>query len=269
MSEVVPAELAQNSDVQCRFLDRLHDAIPKDKAVTVITDAGFRTDWFRHVSQLGWSFTGRVRGCISFRLDGEKKWMKISELEASGQPVCVGHGVLSRKPRTPCYGRFYLHRRPEAGRHGKGGMPKTQREHRSSAREPWLLFSNAEGLEPHQIMALYSRRMQIEQNFRDDKSPRFGFGLRLSRSRGKGRLEVLNMVAAMASLVMWLAGYRAERQCLHRHYQASSVRHKRVLSYLSLAEEVIRHEPDKVRRLNIGNEMKKLGKEYSNMVMVA
>ena len=72
MSEVVPAELAQNSDVQCRFLDRLHDAIPKDKAVTVITDAGFRTDWFRHVSQLGWSFTGRVRGCISFRLDGEK-----------------------------------------------------------------------------------------------------------------------------------------------------------------------------------------------------
>ncbi|EPH0728892.1 IS4 family transposase, partial [Enterobacter hormaechei] len=119
------------------------------------------------------------------------------------------------------------------------------------------------------IMALYSRRMQIEQNFRDDKSPRFGFGLRLSRSQGKGRLEVLNMVAAMASLVMWLAGYRAERQCLHRHYQASSVRHKRVLSYLSLAEEVIRHEPDKVRRLNIGNEMKKLGKEYSNMVMVA
>ncbi|MFT1053834.1 transposase, partial [Enterobacter hormaechei] len=68
-------------------------------------------------------------------------------------------------------------------------------------------------LEPHQIMALYSRRMQIEQNFRDDKSPRFGFGLRLSRSQGKGRLEVLNMVAAMASLVMWLAGYRAERQC--------------------------------------------------------
>ena len=48
-------------------------------------------------------------------------------------------------------------------------------------------------------MALYSRRMQIEQNFRDDKSPRFGFGLRLSRSQGKGRLEVLNMVAAMAS----------------------------------------------------------------------
>ena len=107
-------------------------------------------------------------------------------------------------------------------------------------------------------MALYSRRMQIEQNFRDDKSPRFGFGLRLSRSRGRLEVEVLNMVAAMASLVMWLAGW-AERQCLHRWARQAS----------SLAEEVIRHEPDKVRRLNIGNEMKKLGKEYSNMVMVA
>nr|WP_314727921.1 hypothetical protein [Serratia grimesii] len=29
-------------------------------------------------------------------------------------------------------------------------------------------------------MKLYSRRMQIEQNFRDGKSERFGFGLRAS-----------------------------------------------------------------------------------------
>ncbi len=50
--------------------------------------------------------------------------MKISELEATGQPVCVGYGVLSRKPRTPCYGRFYLHKRPDAGRQGKGGCRK-------------------------------------------------------------------------------------------------------------------------------------------------
>jgi hypothetical protein len=75
------------------------------------------------------------------------------------------------------------------------------------------------------------------------------------------------MVAAMASLVMWLAGYRAEKQRLHWHYQASSIRCRRVLSYLRLAEEVIRHDPRRVRRLNIGNELKRVGKEYSNMVM--
>ncbi|WP_318392012.1 hypothetical protein [Enterobacter sp.] len=136
MSEVVPAELAQNSEVQCRFLDRLHAAIPKGKAVTLITDAGFRTDWFRHVSHLGWRFIGRIRGCIRFRPDGDTTWMKISELEAGAQPVCVGYGVLARKPQTPCYGRFYLYKRPAAGRHGRRGLSKTQQEHRSSAREP-------------------------------------------------------------------------------------------------------------------------------------
>lgn len=267
MSEVVSAELAQNSHVQCCFLDRLHAAIPAGKTVMIITDAGFRTDWFRHISQLGWLFTGRVRGCISLRLKGQTEWMKISELEATECPKKVGYGVLARKPRTACYGNFYLHKRPSAGRHSKGGLPKTQREYRSSAQEPWLLFSNAEDMEPQQIMMLYSKRMQIEQNFRDEKSPRFGFGLRWSRSQGKGRLEVLNIVGAMASLVMWLAGYRAEKQKQHRHFQANSIRHRRVLSYLRLAGEMVRHAPKKLKRLNIANELKVLGKEYSNMAM--
>lgn len=31
-------------------------------------------------------------------------------------------------------------------------------------------------------MKLYGRRMQIEQNFRDEKNERFGFGLRASHS---------------------------------------------------------------------------------------
>ncbi|ALX92437.1 MULTISPECIES: IS4 family transposase [unclassified Serratia (in: enterobacteria)] len=267
MSEVVPAWLAQNSQVQCAFLDRLHAAIPDGKPVTIITDAGFRTDWFRHISQLGWCFTGRVRGLVCFQLEGSTRWMKISDLQAESTPIKVGYGVLARKPRMPCYGSFYLQKRPSAGRHGKGRRSKTEKEHRSSAQEPWLLFSNVEGLEPHQIMTLYSRRMQIEQNFRDEKSPRFGYGLRLSRSQGWGRLAVLSVVAAMASLVMWLTGYMAEKKQLHRHYQANSEKGRRILSYLRLAGEVLRDRAGIVRRMNIVNMLKKLGNEYSNMVM--
>jgi hypothetical protein len=267
MSEVVPAELAQNSAVQCAFLDRLHAAIPAGKSVTIITDAGFRTDWFRHISHLGWYFTGRVRGLISFRLEGSDRWMNISDLQAGEQAVRVGYGVLARKPRHPCYGSFYLQKRPGAGRHGKGGLSKTQKEYRNSARTPWLLFSNREDMEAQQIMKLYSRRMQIEQNFRDEKSPRFGYGLRLSRSQGKERLEVLSVVTAMASLVMWLTGYMAEKKQLHRHYQANSLRGRRVLSYLRLAYELIRNSPGTIRRMSIGQALKALARDYSNMVM--
>lgn len=266
MSEVVPAGLAQNSQVQCAFLDRLHAAIPAGKQVIIVTDAGFRTDWFRHVRHLGWQYTGRVRGLVSFRLEGTHRWLNISDLQAGSEPVRVGYGVLARKPREPCFGSFYLQKRPSVGRHGQGGMPKTNREHRASAQTPWLLFSNVEGREPEQIMKLYSRRMQIEQNFRDEKNPRFGYGLRYSRSQGKGRLEVLSVVMAMASLVMWLTGYQAEKKQRHRAYQANTVR-RRALSYLSLAAAILRHEPGKVRRMSIVNALKVLGKEYSNLVL--
>jgi hypothetical protein len=37
---------------------------------------------------------------------------------------------------------------------------------------------------------------------------------------------------------------------------------------MRLAVEVLRHEPGILRRLNIANALKMLGKEYSNMVMV-
>lgn len=267
MSEVVPEELAQNSQVQCDFLDRLHAAIPSDKKVTIVTDAGFRTDWFRHIHRLGWTFTGRVRGLVSFRLEGESRWLKISDLQAEERAVKVGNGVLARKPKEACCGSFYLQKKPSAGRHGKGGMPKTSREHRQSAQTPWLLFSNVEDREPEQIMKLYSRRMQIEQNFRDEKNARFGFGLRHSRSQGKGRLEVLAVVVAMASIAMWLTGYMAEKKQLHRGYQANTTRERRVLSFLSLASELLRHDPGRVRRMNLMNALKTLGKDYSNLVL--
>ena len=61
---------------------------------------------------------------------------------------------------------------------------------RAAADEPWLLFSNTDDFKPREIMKLYSRRMQIEQNFRDEKSERYGFGLRASFSRSAGRIEV-------------------------------------------------------------------------------
>lgn len=40
------------------------------------------------------------------------------------------------------------------------------------------IFSSTDECKPREVMKLYSRRMQIEQNFRDEKSERFGFGLR-------------------------------------------------------------------------------------------
>ncbi len=61
--------------------------------------------------------------------------MKISELEATGQPVCVGYGVLSVNHERPVTaGSICISALTQGVR--EQGMPKTQREHRRSARAP-------------------------------------------------------------------------------------------------------------------------------------
>ncbi|MBN3166144.1 transposase, partial [Pectobacterium brasiliense] len=44
-------------------------------------------------------------------------------------------------------------------------------------KSPGLFSAAPDEFKPREVMRIYSRRMQIEQNFRDEKSERFGFGL--------------------------------------------------------------------------------------------
>lgn len=117
-------------------------------------------------------------------------------------------------------------------------------------------------------MKLYSRRMQIEQNFRDEKSERFGFGLRASYSRSAGRMLVLSLLATLATVVMWLLGYHAENKGLHLRYQANSLKSRGVISYLTLAENVLRHSPLILKRTALDAVLNHLAKTYRNMVLV-
>jgi len=166
-----------------------------------VTDAGFQNVWFRHIKSLGWDFIGRVRGHTLLRLDVKDGiWLKPLELKASSQPEYPGPGTLSRAEYAQCEGHFYLHKKPAKKRKnrcacGRPYNPKTEKEQQASGREPWLIFTNTDQFKPREIMKLYSRRMQIEQNFRDEKSERFGFGLRSSYSRSAGRMLVLSLLA--------------------------------------------------------------------------
>ncbi|WP_258000221.1 transposase, partial [Xanthomonas oryzae] len=41
---------------------QLRALIPDDVRPILVTDAGFRTPWFRAVSAMGWDWVGRLRG---------------------------------------------------------------------------------------------------------------------------------------------------------------------------------------------------------------
>jgi len=75
--------------------------------------------------------------------------------------------------------------------------------------------------------------MQIEESFRDMKSPQFGEGLECSRSQGVGRFRVLVLIASLAAFLLWLLGKAEERTGLHRQLYPSK-RKRRVYSKLFL-----------------------------------
>ncbi|ERK08316.1 Mobile element protein [Serratia fonticola AU-P3(3)] len=274
LSWVVPSEKQQNTQIQKDFLNTLTNAVNPQARVIIVTDAGFQNAWFRHIKSLGWDFIGRIRGNIQMRLESKGEyWFRRQELQASRKPEYLGPGTLARAEYARCDGHFYLHKKESKGRKYRRSRCRVDRKSqvqdgRSSAREPWLIFSSTDDFKPREVMKLYSRRMQIEQNFRDEKSERFGFGLRASYSRSVGRMLVLSLLATLSTIVLWLIGYHAEKQGLHLRYQANSIKSRRVISYLTLAENVLRHSPLILKRTVLSTVLNHLAKTYRNMVLV-
>jgi Transposase DDE domain len=274
LSWIVPSEKQQNSQIQKGFLDTLADAVNPQARVFIVTDAGFQNAWFQHIKSLGWDFIGRIRGNKQLRLTKKGEcWFRRQELQASNKPEYLGPGTLSRAEYARCDGHFYLHKKESKGRKHKHSRCRIRRKSqvhdgRSAAKEPWLIFSSTDDFKPREIMKLYSRRMQIEQNFRDEKSERFGFGLRASYSRSAGRVLVLSLLATLSTIVLWLLGYHAESKGLHLRYQANSLKSRRVISYLTLAENILRHSPLILIRTALNTVLNHLAKTYRNMVLV-
>ncbi|UNK27453.1 IS4 family transposase [Serratia plymuthica] len=274
LSQIVPSAKQQNAQVQKAFLDALAGAIAPDIRVMIVTDAGFQNAWFRHIRSLGWDFMGRVRGNIQLRLKEKgEQWLRRQSLTAKRKPEYLGPGTLARAEYAQCDGHFYLHKKEAKGRKNKRSRCRIsrysqERDGRASANEPWLIFSSSDEFSPAKVMKLYSRRMQIEQNFRDEKSERFGFGLRASHSSTEGRIRVLSLLATLATVVLWLIGYHAENKGLHLRYQANSIKSRRVLSFLTLAENILRHSPLILTRTVLNTVLNHLARAYRSMVLV-
>lgn len=282
LSRIVPSEKQQNAQLQKTFLDALACAVNPKARVIIVTDAGFQNAWFNHIKLLGWDFVGRIRGKVKFMLQKTGEcWHDVSDIKqekhplikASARPVYLGPGTLGRSEYARCDGHFYLHKKHSRERKHKHARCRNHRKSQvrdacKAAKEPWLIFSSTNDFKPREIMKLYSRRMQIEQNFRDEKSERFGFGLRASYSRSAGRILVLSLLATLSSIALWLIGYHAENKGLHLMYQANSVKSRRVLSFLTLAENILRHSPLLLKRTVLDTVLSHLARAYRSMVLV-
>lgn len=249
-NKVVPELLHESEDVHEVFLQELNKMIPTESEVTIVTDGGFRTPWFVKVKSLGWEYIGRVRGHIHCQLLGEV-WQDVQALHAHAdyRPRYLGEGLLGKTSSTQCSTHFFIIKQRPQGRHkSKPVYPDAEKRYALLQNEPWVIVSSVEGGKKvaRTMINLYEKRMQIEQNFRDDKNPRWGFAWRYSRTKNAARISILCLIATLASLLLWLLGFAAEQAQLHRRFQANTVRDKRVLSYLFLAKQILFHCPEQI-----------------------
>ncbi len=72
-----------------QFLARLSSILPSHCQPIIVTDAGFKSPWFRQVLALGWYVVGRVRKPHFYSLDQGNQWQCISTLHQQASPQAL------------------------------------------------------------------------------------------------------------------------------------------------------------------------------------
>ena len=225
------------------FLNKLKRMLPDGCRPTVVTDAGFRTPWFKLVEEMGWDWVGRLRNRHLVRAGEDEAWFRSKDLyeNATLTPKYLGLMQLTRRSPVQCH--FVLYKGKPKGRckitcNGERARSRYSEKCAQRGREPWLLVTSlpATSKVAKKVVEIYSARMQIEESFRDIKSIRFGIGFELNLTRSNKRLQVLLLIAMIATFVLWLLGMAARRSEQHLQYQANTVKDRHVLSavYLGL-----------------------------------
>ncbi len=81
--------------------------IEKNCTPILVTDAGFRTTWFREVEALGWDWVGRIRNknmikdCTASVYDTWKD-CKTYYSQATSTPKYLGHVFLTKATPLEC-----------------------------------------------------------------------------------------------------------------------------------------------------------------------
>jgi hypothetical protein len=246
--EVHPESELGGRDAQQRFLDTLEQILPSDCRPVIVTDGGFKNPWFRAVAEKGWDWVGRIRGAVRLTRPGENTWIRCTKLAlllCRDEPTYLGQFLLTQSNPLPCT----LHglNKPPKGRidktaRGQRARSKRSRTNAAREKEPWLIATSlpADSSLTGAVIAAYRKRMQIEEAFRDTKDERYGLGLDLAMSKTKERYAVLLLVAALAVFVAWILGKVAHQRELHLRYQANTITHRRVLSFVYLGMRIAR-----------------------------
>lgn len=246
--ECHPKKKENNHSTHKAFLNNLKELLPSSVKPVIVTDAGFRAPWFAYILSLGWDFVGRLRNRNLVKMDAPDSDWKLSHTffsQATGKPTYAGKAVLTKDTEVPVH--LVLFKGPRKNRHKITKNKKISRGIRNKRyskanKEPWLLVTslNSATQDPKQVTIIYKQRMRIEENIRDTKCTSYGLGLKKSLSRTVNRMNVLLLIAALATFVAWLAGLFITNIGKATDFQAHSAKIKSALSKVYLGREAIK-----------------------------
>jgi len=218
-----------------QFLSNLAKVLDKDCKPVIVSDAGFKTPWFRAVLERGWDFVGRARLPNFYSLDDEH-WQCITHFynQTTNCPKSYSGAIVRSNP-FKC--QLVTYKQKKKGRKdlNKSGQPrrsKTSKVYRKSGNDPWLLATSLpQGKQlAKRVMKIYRLRMQIEEGFRDMKSHQFGQGFEYNKTTKMKRLSILILLSTIAHWLLMAIGLATKNMSKDRQYQANSLKTDRVLS---------------------------------------
>jgi len=240
--EVYTNKTKEKAATHKAFLEILHTLLPEHCKPVIVTDAGYKSPWFREVIALNWFVVGRVRKPHHYSVNQGKHWQCISHLYAlaSTRPKRFDNMQIARRKPFDC--TLILVKQKNKGRHarnpdGSAKKSKHSLKHAKGANDPWLLATN---LPTHrtlskQVVGIYRQRMQIEESFRDMKSTRFGLGFEQSKSTTTSRLTILMLLTTLASLILILSGMALFISGKSRRFKANTET-RQTLSFQTLGQ---------------------------------
>jgi Transposase DDE domain len=194
----------EHEDELLRLFKRLLP--PMVKQVIILADRAFGDIGLYSLlkSELGFDFSIRFRDCIMVRdahgtAQRGAQWVppggrarRIRHAKVTGRQYPIEAVVAVRKPRM---------------------------------KENWLIATSLDW-SAEEIVKLYGRRFTCEENFRDEKDPRFGLGTLNVRIGKTTRRDRMTLILALATALLTLLGAVGEKLKLDRGLRANTAKRR-------------------------------------------
>lgn len=209
---VVKSALKDNrNEYEDQVIRRLHEVLPQGVRVTLLADRGFGDQkLYLMLKDLGFHYVIRFREIITVTDSNGESHPASEWVPTNGRSRMIRDASVTQD-RCP--------------------VPAVVCVKESGMKDSWCLATSRTDLGGKDVVNLYGRRFTTEENFRDTKDQKFGFGLSATHIGTPFRRDRLLLIAALAQALLTLLGAAGEALGMDRLLKANTAK-KRTHSLL-------------------------------------